>query len=362
MCVKYPSVLSLTEKYSDNLGDQLLSECARELILEYVPHVDARDYSYRELLTESNVRPSSYFSRFIKTRLAKSVSQILPNALQNLIRILLNFPKAFSVAKVGYEFAFIGGGQLILSNKLFPSCAFLWVFMLKRYGTKIYFLGIGVGEKYGVFDRLLFRYALGRADKIYVRDMNSKKNLLGIFGLHSKLIPDIAYIKASDRKKDDFTSNLIVIFPVSYEIFQRYRGESSINVASKEEYLHYWTSKVEHYISEGFSVQLSGSALDDLRFCREITDYQSAEKKKIVTIEHIYKLHDLADLIRRADLVLSARMHVLIYAHVLGTAFEPIVISKKIASFVREYATHPSEVMRAHVYSEFSELAESIGL
>ena len=99
-----------------------------------------------------------------------------------------------AVSKNRYDIAFIGGGQLILSNTIFPIAMFTWVLVLRAFGTKVIILGVGSGEKFNLMDKLLYKISFK-----FCNDYESITQLKKTFKINASFIPDIAFCYEKKR-------------------------------------------------------------------------------------------------------------------------------------------------------------------
>jgi len=177
--IKSTHILIAGEVLSSNLGDQVIAEMLKYLLLGYDENlvVNFLDISnrYPGLTKNKTNNPNprkknipSFIKRFI-----------------NLFRWLVNYQKNYQYLEgiLGKaDKIFIGGGQLLMDNH--------WDFPLKLYGItrlanklgkEYHIVSCGVGKNWSLFAKLLVRRILAKSKSISVRDSQSKLFLMNHF-------------------------------------------------------------------------------------------------------------------------------------------------------------------------------------
>ncbi|HGK4842168.1 TPA: polysaccharide pyruvyl transferase family protein, partial [Kluyvera georgiana] len=213
-------ILTINEKYSDNIGDQAISRAMVEFCnYSSDVSVDAVDFSFRKQL----VPISNVVKKGTKLVILK---RFIPALAKKVIFFIKNINNAKNISHCGYDLAIIGGGQLLLGKGTFPFSLFLYTFFLHRAGTRIKIVAAGVGRSFSGLERFLIAQSLKKVEAIYLRDVKSIDNLKINFNKHSSLIPDIAYFLYNESKVSK-QGNKIIICPTEYSVYKRYEDEAS---------------------------------------------------------------------------------------------------------------------------------------
>lgn len=326
-------IITINEKFSDNIGDQALSEAMTEFCkLSSGIIVESVDYSFRPPIREEKKALSGSFS-----------SKRLPSWLKKIGLILVNSNKAKRIARKQYDLAIIGGGQLILGNESFSVSMLLYVVFFKLYGTRVKLVSVGVGERFGFLDKCLFGISLRLADKIFLRDQHSINNLERLFGISASFCPDIAYYLCDENKFKSLrqSPSAILICPIDYSVFARYYQEAGRGLLTIEEYQSEWLRIITRSLLTYRKVYLSGTTRKDLAFskslCKKLESSCQGRPIQFIEIKHFDEFMKVAGC---CDAVLSGRMHALILSHNLGLDIFPCQISQKIMAYQNEYLHH----------------------
>ncbi|MBE0471697.1 MAG: polysaccharide pyruvyl transferase family protein [Methyloprofundus sp.] len=325
-------ILTINECYSDNIGDQAISE-AMKLFCQLDPYdqVDVSDFSFRVKLNRNH---PPYNKK-------KNWKKNLPIFIKKLFFLVKNFNKARNVAKKRYDLAVIGGGQLVLSNASFSTSMFLFTVFLKFYGSKIKLVSVGVGKKFSFFDKLLFKMSLMLVDEVYVRDQQSVVNLKKNFAHKSMIVPDIAYFLFESFDAVPKVKNSYLISPVEYAVFERYHLEVGRSYLTEKEYFDEWIDIIKSTLEKGGStkIYLAATTIKDLVFTQNLYDslYGIYKDERELYLLDKVELQSYIKLIGQCENIISGRMHALILGHSNGLAVIPYNISQKIESYEKDY-------------------------
>lgn len=325
-------ILTINEINSDNIGDQAIADSMLRFC-SYAPdvHVDCADFSFRsEMVTGS-----------IKSNRAHRKSFWLQTFMSRALLVFRGFSLAFKIARERYDLAVIGGGQLVLSNGTFPISMIIYITLLRLHGTRVKLIAIGVGERFSLFDKCLYRLAFLGVDDFMVRDKKSKQNLRREFSRDSEVCPDIVYFMTYSEAKlqNRDPGGAILVAPVEFSVHKRYALEMGGKELSYEEYLGYWERIVQKQLERKSVSQviLSGTTIKDNMLAEEIFYRLNPEKRNHLKF---IKSNDLVSYLNVASCckeVVSGRMHALILCHILGASLTPYQISQKIKGFEDEY-------------------------
>ena len=334
----YSKILTINEIYSDNIGDQAIADAMLLALNNKADIIERADYSFgTDISYLLNIKVMERL-RFIKT--------LIPSNLKKMMSLIIKFPYAYKFAKNKYDIAIIGGGQLILSNYSFAVSMFLWVTILKLYGTKIKIISVGVGDNFSIFDKILFKLSLSKIDAIYLRDQISINNLTNIFNIKSFFIPDIAYyLKNSTSFK--FTKN-ILIAPIEYSVHERYAEEMGNTLMNQAEHFSWWRTYILDKAKNNQNILICPTTVKDYLFSSDLIHSIQSQQKNIKLVKcrtwNDFMLHAST-----AEFVSSGRMHALILGHIVGARIEPIFVSNKLIAYANQYLSDSAKSHRLKI-------------
>lgn len=338
-------VLIVNESYSDNLGDQAIASAMRKFCSDRVGlAVDAADFSFRR---------GGVGEVKVPCQLVSFLKRYIPRILKRLLFILKNVPKAMKQSRQRYDLAIIGGGQLILSNPTFSLSMLLHVISLKFYGTRVKLVSVGVGSRFSIFDRLVFRFCMRLVDEIYVRDIVSKQNALRELNIDCDRAPDIAYyldLIPSPQARN--VINSLLVCPTHYSVVERYRDEVGAKVFSEEKYNADWVNRLQELAKKTKgTIVLSATTKADLGFATDLYNQLCDGGVKNLQLVECNNHEEFITLAMSCNAILSGRMHALILAQLLGLQLYPDVISQKLSAFTEEYLVKDPADIKAELTS-----------
>lgn len=326
--MKNKKVLLVNEGYSDNLGDQAIKLATEDLLSHFKLTSVFEDLTRTSSLPEPLIRGTP---KYKKKRL---------RFISYFAWIFRNFRRVFKATVVDFDFAIIGGGQLILSNSYFPIAFFTWVFFLKLFNKKIVVFSVGVAERFNSLDHFLFSFALKMADSIFVRDLESQLKLINNFGISNvKIMPDVAYyLKERSVLNNKINSTKAIVGIVDYEVYARYVDELKIELLTEADYMYSWSNIISelsrHYEQVGLVYTTSTDYHQSQRFYDYLKENHIQGK---IQLESIASLENFIEILKESDLIVSGRMHGLILGQVFNCKIRPWVISLKIHNFIDEF-------------------------
>ena len=326
-------VLLINEGGLGNLGDEAIRRSLEKLLKDANCDVSWASFSGAK---KTKGAPAIQPKRAAVNSLKKLVKKVLPMELLWLLRTWTTFLKYLRRSE--YDLILIGGGQLIQSNGAFGLGMFIWVYLFKKFHKrKVILIGVGAAERYTSFDKYLYSKSLKSVDDIYVRDRDSLSVLKNIFGVSSKLIPDVAFYISKIYKYPPHKEKRALFCPVDYEFYKRKRNGPETGV-DENGYLRYWQDQILKYLNDNYQVKL---------FCTsKRADLPAAEKLKRslydkhgidVEVLDIHTLEELTREIAKSEVVVAARMHALIISYCYGCKVIPFKTSEKIKSFEEDY-------------------------
>jgi polysaccharide pyruvyl transferase WcaK-like protein len=346
-------VLTLNEGGSDNLGDQAISKSLSFLLEKNDCRVERCDFTGGYYLNDIHYtikkKHKSALKSFIFNLFKRS------HFIIKLVWLSRNISKIISVASKRYDYAFIGGGQLILSNGIFPIAMFLWVVVLRFFKTNVFIVGVGVGNDFSGLNKFLFKISINLCESVLLRDKESINKMSEVFDIKAGFIPDLAFyysIVANGKEVRFKTSEKsLIVGIIDYSIYKRYSKEMSRNIKSEREYIEQWADEVMGMTDQITDVKLVVTSKEDLRCSRMLYDTLSSKDIgiRLELINFHMNLTDYFDLLKSSDIVFSARMHSLILAQSLGCKIVPWLVSKKLEFYIKEYANQSVEDLQTKI-------------
>ena len=319
-------------KYSDNLGDGLISERMEaeltRLAFDYI-HLDLSGKS--QYKRNIDVNKGSYKSRFLAwlmsfNELAKYLL-FLPNYLAGK-KIVKKIKEPESITHV-----MIGGGHLFSdTGGYFPARLIAICRYLQKQNPNIYFTtyGIGVSEHMSKFGIYAFNYLIKHTQisHFFVRDEVSKNNLECLFNVLADVVLDPALITDNPPFSDKNSGQKVAIGIMSPSVLKAY-GDDLYQRYDKDFYINlFLTFKALNYHCSFFT---NGAFSDEL-FLKEIYQTMGAKYQDCFQ-ERFESPTALCDFIESQTLVLSHRLHANIIAFSKGVPSIGFPWDSKVSSF-----------------------------
>jgi len=224
-----------------------------------------------------------------------------------------------------------GGGELIQDNNIFPVAIYIWINYIKKSNPNIpiYLFGVGVTSKYSHTTKSILRRSLSYISGIFVRDINSQRNLKNIYGMDSQIIPDVVF---SAYHAQYCSKNNVALLGVTTPHRLKYYGFYD----SVEEYFESVRKTIEELKEKYDKVELIYSDNGDYTTALEFCDWAKKYSMSI-DIARYQDLDGMIDLIERSQFVQSPRMHACIIGLLTKSQVEAQEISPKINTFVETY-------------------------
>lgn len=256
--------------------------------------------------------------------IGKLISKILGKKIVLTLSMILPYINSI---KFKPKVIVIGGGQLLLDNKYFPTALGSWILLGKIIKARVVLHSVGVEVINGKKISKQLRRNILRVDYISVRDRVSKNIIDDSTGLNVDMAPDSAY---------------------GIEICQSTKKGNRIGVCicAAESYLKYNTDKdFESLISDvvgmigcalksGETVAIFSTVKSDYKFEKIWVDEIEKRLQIKLCIDKWENFNELLKIISRYDLVIGARMHSLIIAQLHGVDTMAIIRNRKIGAYV----------------------------
>jgi polysaccharide pyruvyl transferase WcaK-like protein len=333
-------VLTINEYLSDNLGDQAIAVALESVLSRLGATVVRVSYAGRKRRSNPGSSDSGCGApRLVEVRrLVKRAATSLP-VFMKLYWFAKNFNRIDSETREKFDFAVVGGGQLILSNESFAIAAFTWAFVLKRKNIPYHFVGVGVGERFGFLDRILLSYAISSSSTVAVRDAGSQEKLRQLFGIEANLVPDVAYCHHMPTVDAFARGDQCVVGIVHYSVYRQYCKELGQEVISEDDYMLQWLERIRRLPYKKILL-LSTTYADAMQAGRFHNVLErEAFPRDVLCVHDLVSLEEYVGHLRRSKAVLSGRMHSLILGEVCGCKPITWVVSNKLKQYLTESAT-----------------------
>jgi len=314
-------ILIINEGLSDNLGDQAINDS-----LFYLARLNGVDDITHADFTKNISIPNEISIHNVKRGKLIFIKKLLP---VKLYWFLKNFSRINQISKGKYDKVIIGGGQLLLSNNYFSVALFTWITFLKFYHNhKIIIFSVGSGSKFRLADKILFKYALKKADSVFVRDFKSQVFSKTFFNIKSNFVYDVAFMHNKFLKIEKRKTDQILLGVVSYDIYVRYNSIFK----SKDQYYKSWIKLLDKNKIDIKNVKLFYTTQYDRETSLDFKDYLFKYLNIELSIVETKDKYTLIREINKSQKIISARMHALILALTYKTEIIPYNISDKISS------------------------------
>jgi polysaccharide pyruvyl transferase WcaK-like protein len=300
-------------KYSDNLGDGLISEHMESelnyLSLDHI-HIDLSGKTHYKRNIE--VQKNSVKSKFLDWL----------NSYKELAKYLLFLPNYFAgkrlVKKVSepekITHIIIGGGALFSdTGAYFPARLIAVCQYLKKKNPNVYIAtyGIGVSEHLSKFGVSLFSYLINKINisQFLVRDLTSQNYVKTLFNVSADIVLDPALMTTCKPFQDQNTPAHIAIGIMSPAVLKRC-GTNYYQRYDK----HFYIDLFMAYQSLGYSCTFfTNGAYSDEVFLQEIKQAMGDEYSHCFQ-ERFETPNALVEFIETKSLILSHRLHANIIA------------------------------------------------
>lgn len=342
---KMKKVLIINEGFSHNLGDQAILEASAGYFKDKGYATDFLFLSKPKIL-------SLPLYQYNETAPEKPAEQTLLYHLRSWLSFIYwltyNRKTVMNKLKNGdYQIISIGGGQLINTSGPYLvnnfAIALFWISrLINRYSKKsgIYFIAVGVAEKFNKVEQYLYKKALDNATAIFVRDEFSQKIMKEIFHKQATIIPDIAFYSQHNKDNQHEKQNLALVGIANYDELEL----SNKTGSTKEGYYSTINMQINEYKNQENEVRLFYTSLLDVAATREFNRYLESINQSPLRVCDIQTLNDLTLALTPAKFVYSGRMHALILGLKYGCEVRPYLLSQKLVSFDALYVSSKKEV------------------
>lgn len=217
-------ILIINEGNSSNIGDQAIFEGLKYFLESHSYSILFQDLSCNKRSTttkssnhivEKKINPINRIDFFLKLN-----SFIKRNVLH--IKFFFKWLKIFKKS----DYIIIGGGSLLINNNYSFPVSLFWVYILSKITNKRYSTLGCSGKNVKGFARVLLMIFLKNAEKVYVRDFNSQKNISKMINSEIGILHDHA-INLSTKSKyfsnsEKFKLAINIMYSLDKKKFKKY--------------------------------------------------------------------------------------------------------------------------------------------
>jgi polysaccharide pyruvyl transferase WcaK-like protein len=226
-----------------------------------------------------------------------------------------------------------------------------WYLVSKLSSTPILCFSVGTerDSKSTFFYALVLKLFLGQAKQVYLRDLDSRDAIHRLTGFVFDTAPDAVYLSHKSMSPISITS----------------KSSQSIVFVSKqsktdEEIQNYWNlviNAIKHN-TINTSLVISASSEQDFKSAKEF--YKHLQRLGFVCqLEIAQDFQHFLQQIKSADIIISSRMHPLIYAHLLGKSFVAVPTNQKTKSMASFLIKNSAEFLAVDVKRKLLDALEN---
>ena len=241
------------------------------------------------------------------------------------------------IKKFDYDAVIIGGGELLCGHKGFNSSLYFWTKYLKKINIPVYL--IGVSGDINMSEKLIKRNkkSLELCKYIWVRDGYTKKICNEKYKVNAVYAPDVVLgynkICKSNNTFEVYDRNTLICVPINYSE----KIKLNLNLENVDAYIEYISKLIEENLNCE-KIIITVSVLSDEIFAQKLYSNVKDRFKNIKTEFVKYtNLEDYIKLTKKANYVISGRMHALIIAGINGCKVKGIPFKEKLKYFNEEY-------------------------
>lgn len=336
-------IVVCTAKYSDNLGDGVISDCVEYLIGKLLPEA-------RVISLDISGRQGFNLEEEEGVSLSKRVFFNTPNFLKPLITLTAWFlifrPRLKSaINSIDFsdtELLVFGGGQLINDVALnFPLKVSFIAKEAQKNNLNYTFNAIGVGQKLSYWGRLLFNRVFSSPSFVgfYTRDKESEQRFDSLF--KSAITSQLTYDSALWSKECYQVTKSVPIQNTKFiGVGVSHPKELSSHVNDSNDDLEikveFWIHIIKELLSNGLKpVLFTNGSRDDHAFMQQVVETLKSLGliNEVQVSQRCHNPKELVDVIAEFSGIISHRLHANIVAHALGIPSVALTWDKKVQSY-----------------------------
>ncbi|HBR1319109.1 MULTISPECIES: polysaccharide pyruvyl transferase family protein [Klebsiella] len=322
--------------FSDNLGDYAIYYSLMNMLENNNKDITPLDLAGRRDFHKKKI--TSGFS--LKQKIISSQNAVLNwfFTFGNAVYVSMRKNNENNVIIKSSDYVLIGGGNLLSDNYgNFPIKLWFLYRLIKKHNVNYSIVSVGVGNNWSWLAKLIFTKITRDAEKVSVRDTNSKMLLEKFTGRKDiEIICDPAIMMSSilqqyNKKSKQGTIGINVVDWGSLFF--------SSDLNTKEKYLNFnyndfYKCIALYYISLGYNVAFfTNGADEDNKYLVELKKYLKEFDNKNVSFHIIEDFTSLVDTITSCEKIISSRLHSIIIASSYSIPTVGLVWDNKVRSF-----------------------------
>lgn len=318
-------VLLINQGHTPNLGDIAIAKVMENFfsqqgyITETMPYDEQVEQVFSLPLDRNDLLPKSMLR----------LSPVMDALNHRRIRRLLNDKH--------FDFAVIGGGELLGRHFGFNSSFVSWCSELSSRKIPIYVTGVS-GDLH-MQDYYLNRYRKALRKCVYVsaRDHSTERILHERYGIEAHYSPDVVFAyNHLFKSQHDTDKKDIVCVPVPCKKEQL----QALRLQSENDYFRYLANLISQHNEEATKkVIITSTVQTDEAIVHRFAQYCSAHTSYDIAVRPYPALDEFMHLIDQANYTISGRMHACILGLISGSRIIPIPFKEKLAVFAQEYSS-----------------------
>ena len=317
-------VLLINQGHTRNSGDKLISKVMSIFLVQQGFEVDVKPY---EDLVQNSFE-LHFDSKKIIPKIVERIPFFMDYANSKRVDALIN--------NENYDFAVIGGGELLASHFGFNSSFVTWCRLLNKKNIPIFVYGISGDTKMSSFYIKRYKKALKKCQYISARDHSTESILQNVYGVDAKYYPDVVFsyrhffkLPKPGQKKD------IVCVPKSINKMQR----EKLGLGSTSDFYHYLTELIaKNATSDTKRIIITSTEAEDKNAVLEFYYYCLKNLHYDLKLVVNPTVDELIGLLANSSCIISCRMHACILGLLSGNVAVPVPFKEKLAVFAKEYS------------------------
>lgn len=317
-------VLLINQGHTQNLGDILISEVMSRFFIQQGFEVDVQPY---DDIVQNRFR-LRFDSKNIIPKIVERIPYFMDYANSKRIRALLDRKK--------YDFAVIGGGELLASHYGFNSSFVTWCRLLREKHIPVYVHGVSGDTEMSDFYLKRYKRALKTCQYVSARDHSTESILQNVYSINASYCPDVvfSYKHFFELPLEDKTGDVICVpMPINENQLQ------TLGLRDRNDFYCYLAKLIEkNDISDSKRIIITSTEAEDMdavigfyRYCLKNLRYDF----KLVVNPTV---NEFIGLLAKSSCVVSCRMHACILGLLSGNDIIPVPFKEKLAVFAREYS------------------------
>lgn len=336
-------ILLINQGHTDNLGDRAIAETMTDLVrseypdanivsMPYIPDEQPTDMAAEktkpvQFCSEERISALRKIVRGVKRAIRNRGAEPLHEHYERVIRERLG--------NESFDFAVIGGGELIKGNKHpFYYSLLAWTTVLMERGCPVALLGVSSDARFTRQECRELHDALSKCTRVMVRDKKTVDVFMNQLHVTCGYAPDVVFSYRFLHRQDngmpsDKDHDAVCVYSY-HELTEALKNRYTLH-----EYYEMWYQLMLQHVKH--PVKLLYTTYSDYCESTRFQQWMHDEKHVDCTLASIDDTSDYLKELSDCDTLISGRMHSMIFALQYGTQIVPIPIKSKLATFKQEW-------------------------